>query len=1112
MPVVALPSPRPLRRLLATLATGAALLALPAPAALAGPGALGPPLTGSACLAALGPDCTPAASLAGAADVALSPDGGTAYAAGSGAHAVTILTRDAAGGLAVAGCVSAGGSTCTAGRALDGASAVDVSPDGRLVAVASPGSAGVAVFLRDLATGALTQPPGAAGCATETGDLGACLDGRALSGARDIAFSPDGARLYVASASPANAVAVLRTDPALGITGQPAGAAGCFSETGTSGQCGNGWSLVGPTSVTALASGVLVTTSGSSSLVRLSLHPGTGALSQAYGAAGCIREVGVTSCPDGRALYGAERVTVTPDGTTALVAAQTGDAVAAIRLGSTLTQPPGAAGCISETGTSGQCADGRALDGANAVAVTPDGRTAYVTAGVSGAVAAIDVSASALGQPADATGCTAERTAPCAARAGLDGARGVAVDGAGRPVAAAGTAGAVHAFRVTGAPSCTSATATTTWDAPVTLPVDCTDPDGDPLALRLGAVTRGADIRLDGTRLTFTPRAGEETTLRAVVTATDGVLGSAAATVSVRVTAPPPPPPVPPKPVPELPASLTAPLLGVERRPLDPRGASTTLATFCLPRRAVSCSGTVELRSGDTVLGQAEATGPGRVTIRLAPAAERALRRGAHARALSRATRPAGWTTAGSSADLLAIGLPIRVPRPGVRRTGTQRSDRLRGGPGDDRLSGRGSRDTIAGRAGDDRLFGGGGNDRLSGHAGHDDLSGNFGNDRLDGGPGDDVLRGASGDDVLHGRGDADRLDGGTGNDSLDGGPGDDILDGFDGDDVLRGGDGDDYLVESRFGDDRLLDGGPGDDYVDGNRGNDRMVRGGTGNDIVLGGPGSDTVDGGPGDDVVDGGAGEDPAVRGGAGNDVLVGGRGNDTLEGGPGDDVLYGSTGLDAFDCGPGEDWAHVDSETEARRAVGCEHIVRDDPTRDGAYDPVALVANHGLARGGPLALKRGSVLGDAPRPDRPIGTDDDDELVGTEKRDHINGNAGNDLVVGLGGNDDLDGGDDDDELRGGDGRDRLFGRMGDDDIHGEAGNDELEGGRGRDTLDGGPGDDTLNGGFGEDVLRGGPGNDRLIAVGGGIDEVDCGPGRDRADVDRNDIVRNCEDVRRH
>ena len=1101
MPHPSVTVPRRARRAVSVLLGTVAVALLGAPAHAPAATALAPPAAGLGCLTAAGlAGCGPAA-LDGASAVAVSPDGRHAYAAARTAGAVAHITRGTDGSLAASACLGAGG--CSPAAALTGAVAIDVSRDGRLVAVAAPGADGVAVFLRDGATGALVQPGGTAGCATETGSGGTCFDGRALGGARDVAFSADGSRLYVAAPT-ANGVAVLRTDPAVGIVGQSSGAAGCFTETGTGWQCGNGSSLYEPTAVASLpGGGVLVATSGSRSVVRLLLNSSTGELSQAYGAAGCIRETGTYSCPDGRGLEGAADVTIAPDGASALVAASVSDAVSRITLGGTLTQATGAAGCVSETGLGGQCLDGRALDGVAAVAIAPDGRTAYAASQLSDALAVLDLGA-AFTQAADATGCVGERGGSCTARSGLDGARGVTVDATGRPLTAADVSNTVLAFRHTRAPSCTAASTETTWDTAAVVPVTCTDPDGDPLTLRLTSVPRDAAVRLDGTRVTVNPRPGQETTVRVGVAASDGALSSPAVTVSVKITEPPP---VPPKPVPPLPAALTAPVLGVERRPLSPSRATTRLPTFCLPRRATSCSGTLELRSGTRALGQADATGPGSVALTLTPAALRALRSAEHASAI--ATTTFGVTAAQAP---VAIALPVRSPRAGVHRTGGRRADRLRGGPRDDRLSGRESNDRLTGLGGDDRLVGGGGNDRLYGGAGHDDLSGSFGNDRLEGSAGDDILRGASGDDLLRGGEDADRLDGGTGNDRLDGGAGDDILDGFDGDDVLRGGAGDDYLVESRFGDDKLLDGGPGDDYVDGNRGNDKLVRGGSGNDIVLGGPGSDTVEGGPGDDVVDGGAGEDPAVRGGSGDDVLIGGRGNDTLEGGPGNDVLYGSTGLDELDCGPGEDWAHVDSETEARRAVGCEHIIRDDPTREGAYDPVALVANRGLARGGALATKRGSALGDVPHPDRPIGSGGDDELVGTEARDLVNGNDGDDLILGLGGNDDLDGGSGDDELRGGEGRDRLFGRFGDDAIHGEGGNDELEGGRGEDTLDGGPGNDKLNGGFDPDVLRGGSGNDHLIAVGGGIDVVDCGPGRDRADVDRNDVVRNCEDVRRH
>jgi hypothetical protein len=42
-----------------------------------------------------------------------------------------------------------------------------------------------------------------------------------------------------------------------------------------------------------------------------------------------------------------------------------------------LSQPAGAAGCVSEDGT-GPCADGHALDRPNSVAVSPDGKSVYV--------------------------------------------------------------------------------------------------------------------------------------------------------------------------------------------------------------------------------------------------------------------------------------------------------------------------------------------------------------------------------------------------------------------------------------------------------------------------------------------------------------------------------------------------------------------------------------------------------------------------------------------------------------------------------------------------------------------------------------------------------------
>lgn len=96
---------------------------------------------------------------------------------------------------------------------------------------------------------------------------------------------------------------------------------------------------------------------------------------------------------------------------------------------------------------------------------------------------------------------------------------------------------------------------------------------------------------------------------------------------------------------------------------------------------------------------------------------------------------------------------------------------------------------------------------------------------------------------------------------------------------------------------------------------------------------------------------------------------------------------------------------------------------------------------------------------------------------------------------------GGRGDDALRGAGHDDRLAGFGGEDGIWGLAGDDGLSGGGDADELYGGPGRDELYGGAGDDFLE---------AKDGGRDYVDCGPGRDAASVDLEDLVsRSCETV---
>lgn len=95
---------------------------------------------------------------------------------------------------------------CASGRALLGADAVAVTPDGRNVYVASRGegnllsrgSNGIAEFARDGETGALRQ----IGCITNDdsdgreGTDGRCADGNALGQANWVTVSPDGRNVY----------------------------------------------------------------------------------------------------------------------------------------------------------------------------------------------------------------------------------------------------------------------------------------------------------------------------------------------------------------------------------------------------------------------------------------------------------------------------------------------------------------------------------------------------------------------------------------------------------------------------------------------------------------------------------------------------------------------------------------------------------------------------------------------------------------------------------------------------------------------------------------------------------------------------------------------------
>jgi 6-phosphogluconolactonase (cycloisomerase 2 family) len=387
--------------------------------------------------------CADAVALGSPRSLAISPDGEHAYASSSSSNAVTVFDRDPVTGAltqlaGTAGCVSETGTggACADGVALSGIRGVVVSPDGEHVYTAANGSDAVAAFDRNPVTGALTQLAGTAACVSDTGSGGACVHGVALTDVWGLTISPDGGHVY-AVALTSDAVTVFARDPVTGALTQLAGTAGCVSDTGSGGACVDGVALDGPYTVMISADNeyAYVAAVDGDAVAVFDRDPSTGVLTQLAGTAGCVSETGTGgACTDGIALDGVDWMAVSPDGQYAYAGTKNSDSVAVFDRDpatGVLTQLAGTAGCVSETGTGGACADGVALDQVRAVAVSPDGDYLYAVTEFSDAVAVFDrdPGTGQLTQLAGTAGCVSETGTggACTDGVALDGGHGVTV-------------------------------------------------------------------------------------------------------------------------------------------------------------------------------------------------------------------------------------------------------------------------------------------------------------------------------------------------------------------------------------------------------------------------------------------------------------------------------------------------------------------------------------------------------------------------------------------------------------------------------------------------------------------------------------------------------------
>lgn len=348
-----------------------------------------PPGTGG-CVAVKGGGCTTAAGLDGPNSVAVSPDGLNVYATARDSNTISVFHRNRSNGElsqlpGAAGCTSGlPVPVCASGRALVGPDVVIVSPDGSNVYVGSFFGNAVAVFDRDHASGALTQPGDSTGCLAEA--ISGCTTALALGAPEGMAISGDGASVYVASAL-SNGVAVLARDQSTGTLTQATNGGGCVVNSALSG-CTTGVQLSGANAVAFNPGGDVYVTSLFSNSVTSFGRSSSGGLTQKKGTLGCLVYLRATGCSFGRALVAPEGLAVSPDGANIYVAAfNTGaiDVLARGKKSGTVSQLPGRAGCIAPHSVPG-CTRGRALRGASSIALSPDGRYLYSTSFGSDAV------------------------------------------------------------------------------------------------------------------------------------------------------------------------------------------------------------------------------------------------------------------------------------------------------------------------------------------------------------------------------------------------------------------------------------------------------------------------------------------------------------------------------------------------------------------------------------------------------------------------------------------------------------------------------------------------------------------------------------------------------
>jgi DNA-binding beta-propeller fold protein YncE len=356
--------------------------------------------------------CAKARGLAEGESAEVSPDGRNVYAgsyrnsgAGLGAGYAIFKRNTSSGALTQlagkAGCLTtdgasnAGAGTCAAPRGLLTASGdghdIAFTTNGKWVYIATDDfPASIMIFRRNTSTGALTQLSSTAGCITTDGSsqagAGTCKQDPHLLDASGLTFSSDERFLYVTGTGGSRQIEVYKHNASTGALTDIE----CISQAPVPSGCQAG-RVVGDTQEIALAPNGKHAYAGQYNygISVFDRNPSTGLLAQKAGKPGCITDNGLddqgsATCTTARVARATFPLLISPNGKWLYnLDGHIGFSTFRINGDGTLAQLAGTSGCTTGNGKdntgASTCAVGRAISEPYGGAISPDGRTLYVS-------------------------------------------------------------------------------------------------------------------------------------------------------------------------------------------------------------------------------------------------------------------------------------------------------------------------------------------------------------------------------------------------------------------------------------------------------------------------------------------------------------------------------------------------------------------------------------------------------------------------------------------------------------------------------------------------------------------------------------------------------------